>query len=209
MAVREGRICGVPARLFRVSFTGELGYEINVPADHGRSVWEAVCEAGAAARHHALRHRDDARAARGEGLHHRRPGNRRHGDAATMSASPGRSAGTKPDFVGKRSLERAAMQAPDRKQLVGLRTRDAGIVLEEGAQIDGDAGAAGADESHRARHVVVCERARSAIRLRSRWSRAAARAKGRRSTCRCPRGEIPVTVTRPVFYDPEGARLHG
>ena len=42
MSVREGRVCGVPARLFRVSFTGELGFEINVPADYGRAVWEAV-----------------------------------------------------------------------------------------------------------------------------------------------------------------------
>jgi sarcosine oxidase, subunit alpha len=46
MSVRTGSIHGVPARLFRVSFTGELGYEINVPADHGRAVWEAVYDAG-------------------------------------------------------------------------------------------------------------------------------------------------------------------
>ena len=46
MSVREGRICGVPTRLFRVSFTGELGFEINVPADYGRAVWEAVFDAG-------------------------------------------------------------------------------------------------------------------------------------------------------------------
>ena len=46
MSVREGRVCGVPARLFRVSFTGELGYEINVPADYGPAVWEAVHAAG-------------------------------------------------------------------------------------------------------------------------------------------------------------------
>ena len=44
--VREGTICGVPTRLFRVSFTGELGFEVNVPADYGRAVWEALCEAG-------------------------------------------------------------------------------------------------------------------------------------------------------------------
>ena len=42
MSVREARICGVPARLMRVSFTGELGYEINVPSHYGRAVWEAV-----------------------------------------------------------------------------------------------------------------------------------------------------------------------
>ena len=36
MSVARGHICGVPMRLFRVSFTGELGFEINVPADYGR-----------------------------------------------------------------------------------------------------------------------------------------------------------------------------
>ena len=46
MAVRIGHIAGVPCRLFRVSFTGELGFEINVPSDYGRAVWEAVYESG-------------------------------------------------------------------------------------------------------------------------------------------------------------------
>jgi sarcosine oxidase subunit alpha len=48
MAVRTGFICGVPCRLFRVSFAGELGYEINVPADYGQAVWERVWEEGRA-----------------------------------------------------------------------------------------------------------------------------------------------------------------
>ncbi|MGQ3032156.1 MAG: sarcosine oxidase subunit alpha, partial [Ferrovibrionaceae bacterium] len=48
MSVRQGRICGVPTRLFRVSFTGELGFEVNVPADYGRAVWEAIYQAGLA-----------------------------------------------------------------------------------------------------------------------------------------------------------------
>ncbi len=42
MSVARGRICGVPMLLFRVSFTGELGFEINVPADYGLQIWEAV-----------------------------------------------------------------------------------------------------------------------------------------------------------------------
>ena len=42
MSVREGKICGVPTRLFRMSFTGERGFEINVPADYGQSVFEAL-----------------------------------------------------------------------------------------------------------------------------------------------------------------------
>jgi sarcosine oxidase subunit alpha len=47
MSVAEGTFCGVPTRLFRMSFTGEAGYEINVPADYGRMVWDAVYERGA------------------------------------------------------------------------------------------------------------------------------------------------------------------
>jgi sarcosine oxidase subunit alpha len=42
MSVRLGKICGVPTRLFRMSFTGELGFEVNVPADYGQAIWEAI-----------------------------------------------------------------------------------------------------------------------------------------------------------------------
>ena len=47
MSMREGRVRGVPARVFRISFTGELGFEIQVPASYGLPVWEACIEAGA------------------------------------------------------------------------------------------------------------------------------------------------------------------
>ena len=57
-----------------------------------------------------------------------------------MQAWAGRSARRKPDFVGKRSLERPAMRAAGRKQLVGLLTVDPAIVLEEGAQVAAEAG---------------------------------------------------------------------
>ena len=44
--MREGRICGAPTRLARVSFTGELGFEVNVPSDYGLSVHEAIWAEG-------------------------------------------------------------------------------------------------------------------------------------------------------------------
>ena len=81
MSLREARVCGVPTRLMRVSFTGELGYELNVPSHFGRAVWEAVWARGAEARRLRLRHRGDACDASREGLCHCRPGDRRHGDA--------------------------------------------------------------------------------------------------------------------------------
>ena len=42
MSVREGKICGVPTRLFRMSFTGERGFEVNVPFEYGAAVWDAI-----------------------------------------------------------------------------------------------------------------------------------------------------------------------
>ncbi|MDE2450922.1 MAG: sarcosine oxidase subunit alpha family protein, partial [Gammaproteobacteria bacterium] len=46
MSVARGRICGIPMLLMRVSFTGELGFEVNVPADFGLAVWQAIHDAG-------------------------------------------------------------------------------------------------------------------------------------------------------------------
>ncbi|MBM84660.1 MAG: sarcosine oxidase subunit alpha, partial [Rhodospirillaceae bacterium] len=46
MGVRETTIAGSLARVFRISFSGELAYEVIVPADHGRMVWEVIMEAG-------------------------------------------------------------------------------------------------------------------------------------------------------------------
>jgi sarcosine oxidase subunit alpha len=48
MSMKEGYISGLPARLFRISFTGELSYEINVPARYGVALWTALMKAGEA-----------------------------------------------------------------------------------------------------------------------------------------------------------------
>ncbi len=46
MGVREGTVAGIPARLIRVGFVGELGYEIHVPSGYGEALWDALVEAG-------------------------------------------------------------------------------------------------------------------------------------------------------------------
>jgi sarcosine oxidase subunit alpha len=46
MGVRTGHVAGVPARLLRVGFVGELGYEVHVPASYGECVWDRMLEAG-------------------------------------------------------------------------------------------------------------------------------------------------------------------
>ena len=137
MSVREGTICGVPTRLFRVSFTGELGYEINVPSQYGRQVWEAIYAAGKA--HGITPYGTETmhvlRAEKGYII----VGQDTDGTLTPDDAGLGWAVGAKkPDFVGKRSLARPAMQGPGRKQLVGLLTEDPQEVLEEGAQIVAD-----------------------------------------------------------------------
>jgi sarcosine oxidase subunit alpha len=46
LAYREGTVAGIPSRLLRVGFVGELGYEIHVPARFGEALWDALMEAG-------------------------------------------------------------------------------------------------------------------------------------------------------------------
>ncbi|MEL6185231.1 MAG: sarcosine oxidase subunit alpha family protein, partial [Myxococcota bacterium] len=47
MGWAEGTLAGIPARVFRISFSGELSYEVAVPAGQGQAFWDAVREAGA------------------------------------------------------------------------------------------------------------------------------------------------------------------
>jgi sarcosine oxidase subunit alpha len=134
MSVREGRVCGVPARLFRVSFTGEQGYEINVPADYGTAVWNGLIASG------------DITPYGTEAMHVLRAekgyiivGQETDGTVIPADLGLDWTIGkTKPDFVGKRSLTRPDMLRTDRKQLVGLLSSD---MLEEGAQIVADGSA--------------------------------------------------------------------
>ncbi len=194
MSVREGHICGVPARLFRVSFTGELGYEINVPADHGPMVWQAI-------------HAGNVTAYGTETMHVLRAekgyivvGQETDGTVIPSDVGLGWTIGReKPDFVGKRSLARPDMLRHDRKQLVGLLSAD---LLEEGAQVISDGAGIG--------HVTSAywsETLQSPIAL---GLIAAGRSRiGEILHVPMPDRTIAVRVTDPVFYDRQGARLHG
>ena len=64
----------------------------------------------------------------------------------------------KRDFVGKRSLARPDLRAPNRKQLVGLLTEDPRLVLEEGAQLVADPREPHPDDRARPRHVELRQR---------------------------------------------------
>ncbi|MEY8827506.1 sarcosine oxidase subunit alpha [Sedimentitalea sp. XS_ASV28] len=133
MSCAECEVGGIPARLFRISFTGEIGFEINVPAPMGRQLWEVLWRAGqdyditpyGTETMHVLR------AEKGFII----VGQDTDGTVTPYDTGMAWAIGKKkPDFVGKRGLARADLQAQGRKQLVGLLTDD-NSKLEEGAQI--------------------------------------------------------------------------
>ena len=208
LAVANGRICGVPMRLFRMSFTGELGYEVNVPSDYGLAVWEAIYAAG---KPHGITPYGT------ETMHVLRAekgyiivGQETDGTVTPDDAGLGWAiAKSKPDFVGKRSLARETMHAPDRKQLVGLLTVDPRVVLEEGAQLVVTPGQPAPRKmiGHvtSSYHSAVLGRSIALALVRGGRARI-----GETLYVPMPGGqEIAVKVTSPVFYDTEGARLHG
>ncbi|MCS0503940.1 sarcosine oxidase subunit alpha [Ancylobacter mangrovi] len=207
MCVREGRICGVPARLFSVSFTGELGFEVNVPATYGRAVWEAIFAAGepfgitpyGTETMHVLR------AEKGYII----VGQETDGTATPDDVGLGWAIGkAKKDFVGKRSLERAAFFRPDRKQLVGLLTKDPRTVLEEGAQVVADPKALVPVPmlGHVTSSYMSATLERSIALAVVKGGRARI---GQTLVVPMPGRMIEVDVVEPVFYDPKGERLDG
>ena len=207
MSLTEGKICGVPTRLFRVSFSGELGFEINVPAEHGRKVWEAIWAAG---QPHGLTPYGTEtmhvlRAEKGFIIVGQETDGTATPDDVGLTWAVGKA---KPDYVGKRSLARPSMADPARKQLVGLLTQDPAVVLDEGAQIIVTRG----QKPPMKLMGHVTSSYHSAVMGRS---IALAMVSGGRARMGetlyvpMPEGDIPVTVTSPVFYDPEGARVNG
>ncbi|HXH04624.1 MAG TPA: glycine cleavage T C-terminal barrel domain-containing protein, partial [Candidatus Competibacteraceae bacterium] len=133
LTFREGKIAGVPGRVMRITFSGELAYELNVPADYGRHVWEAVMEAG---------REFDITPYGTETMHVLRAekgyiivGQDTDGSVTPIDLGMDWIVSKKKDFLGKRSLSRSDTARPDRKQLVGLLTEDPQVVLPEGAQM--------------------------------------------------------------------------
>ena len=138
MRMREGEVAGIPARIFRVSFSGELSYEINVPADWGLALWERLVAAGApyGITPYGTEAMHVMRAEKGYIM----IGQETDGSVSPLDLGLGalvarESGDPHRDFLGRRSLRRPDALRPDRKQLVGLLPDDPQAVLPEGAQL--------------------------------------------------------------------------
>ena len=206
MDVREGHVAGVPARVFRISFSGELSFEVNVPANYGRQVWDALIEAGAelgitpygTETMHVLR-ADKGFIIVGQDT-----------DGSMTPADMGMAWAVRRNktfgFLGDRSLALAAHQREDRFQLVGLATADPGTVLPEGAQLVEEPGSSPpvAMQGHVTSSYYSARLSRSiALAMVKRGSKRA----GQILYAPLADGRIvSATIVSPVFYDPEGAR---
>ncbi|MEX1082337.1 MAG: sarcosine oxidase subunit alpha family protein [Halofilum sp. (in: g-proteobacteria)] len=214
MTWREATAAGVPARVFRVSFSGELGYEINVAADYGQRVWDALWAAGQefGITPYGTESMHILRAEKGFII----PGQETDGSVNPMDLGMHALLSDKKDYLGKRSLQRADAVRADREQFVGLiPVDDAGAPLSEpipeGAQLTEDPNANEAAKPvplagyvTSSYHSPTLGHAISLGMLRRGRERHdeivyAPQADGRVLRCQ---------VTRPVFYDAEGARQH-
>lgn len=207
MSVAECTVMGVPARLFRVSFTGEVGFEINVPADYGAAVWKAIWERAESlgACLYGTETMHVLRAEKGYLI----VGQDTDGTVTPDDAGYGWAVSKKKtDFVGIRGLKRPDLVREGRKQLVGLLTRDPREVLEEGGQIVAD--------PNQPKPMTMLGHVTSSY-----WSEnlgrsiAIALVAGGRSrmgeTLYVPMADktIAVEVTDMVFFDKEGGRING
>ncbi|MFP3801287.1 sarcosine oxidase subunit alpha family protein [Paraburkholderia sp. SIMBA_027] len=209
MSYRNGTVAGVKSRVMRISFSGELAYEVNVPANAGRAVWEALMAAGA---------EFDITPYGTETMHVLRAekgyiivGQDTDGSVTPFDLGMGGLVSQTKDFLGRRSLKRSDTAKEGRKQFVGLLTDDPQFVLTEGSQI--------VDENARARndgttpmlgHVTssyqspILDRSIALAVIKGGLDRMGERvviplADGRR---------VGAKIVSPVFYDIEGVRQH-
>ncbi|MDE0036588.1 MAG: sarcosine oxidase subunit alpha family protein [Gammaproteobacteria bacterium] len=206
MVVREGRVAGVPARVFRISFSGELSFEVNVPAQHGRSVWDALIDAGA---------EFDIMPYGTETMHVLRAEKGfiivgQDTDGSMTPADMGMDWAVRRNkpfgFLGDRSLDLADHVREDRPQLVGLASGDGKTVLPEGGQL--------VDDPERPPPVPFAGHVTSSY-YSARLSRPIALgmvkggAKRMGETVYCPLADgrvLKASIVDSVFYDPKEER---
>ena len=208
LAVRTASLAGMPVQLFRVSFSGELAFEINIASQFALDMWRKVMEAG----------REFEIAPYGtETMHVLRAekgfvivGQETDGSVTPADLGMNWLLSKEKDFLGKRSLARPDCLREDRKQLVGLLSSDRRTVLPEGTQLIEEAGRTGPAPVPMCGHVTssyhsACLGHPVALALV-----AGGRArKGDNVFAALPgREPLPVQVVSPVFYDPKGERQH-
>jgi heterotetrameric sarcosine oxidase alpha subunit len=206
MGVTAATVCGgLPGRLFRISFSGELAYELAVPARYGDGVIRAIMAAGA--EYGLVAYGTEAlgvmRVEKGHPA-----GNELNGIATAGDLGLGKLMSQKKDFIGRVMAERPGLTDPDRPALAGFKPVNRADRLRAGAHFLalGAKAAAHNDEGYMT-SVAFSPSLSHWIGLGlikggpSRY--------GERVRAYDPvrKGDIEVEICSPVFVDPEGVRL--
>ncbi len=210
MTWRDGHVAGLPARLARVSFSGELAVEVNVAGTDGLRAWKALFDAGASfgIMPYGTEAMHVLRAEKGFVIVGQDTDGTQTPDDLGMSWIVNTKKG---DFIGRRSLHRRDTTRADRKHLVGLLPEEPGSLIAEGAQLVEAAEADAAPPVATIGHVTssyrsaVLDRTFALALLTGGRSRVGETVVARSVT----HDPIPATVTEPVFHDPEGTRRDG
>jgi sarcosine oxidase subunit alpha len=133
LSMRSGRVANVPARVFRISFSGELAYELHVPAWFGLTLWQAVIAAGqrSAITPYGTEAMHLLRAEKGFII----VGQETDGTVTPRDLGMDWVLSKQKPFIGQRSLTRPDAMRADREQLVGLLPENGDFVLPEGAPL--------------------------------------------------------------------------
>lgn len=201
MTFRETDWHGIPLRLFRVSFTGELCFELNIPADQADRLWDRLMAAGAGDEITPLGMEalDVLRVEKG----FLEVGVDTDGATTPLDVGWGVPISKKPDdFLGRRSLERPHNQATGREQLVGFQGADPALLIPVGTHLVSSDGA------------VVGHVTSSTVSPTLRQSVGMALVKdgahhyGASFAVSVGGQSVHLTLTKPGHYDPKGERLN-
>lgn len=210
MGAVETTVGEIPARIIRISFSGELAFEIYVPSSRGAQLWEAllVTRDGIEVTPYGMDALELLRIEKGF------IGMGAEADGRTTARDLGlhRLLSKKKWFIGQLALQRPGLDNADRLKLVGLTPVAPGDELPEGAQVLAEAVATGPGCSighvSSSTHSVVLGTSIALALVKGGNLRSgdtvflADPARGAVQT-------IPARVTSPCFYDPEGERLNG
>jgi sarcosine oxidase subunit alpha len=202
MTWRDTEVAGRSARVCRISFSGELAYEINVSWWDALALWEALLAAGTA--HDITPYGTETmhvlRAEKGYPI----IGQDTDGTVTPHDLGLGWAVSKKKaDFIGKRSFTRTDTARPDRKHLVGLLP-DGGGLLPEGAHLVTDRAERVLGHVTSSYHSAALGRTFALALIRGGRDLI-----GQTVWATLDDGLAPVTVTGSVLYDPEGTRRDG
>jgi len=203
---RSGKIAGLTARVFRVSYSGEMAYEISVGARDAQSLWTAVLDAGASYNimPYGVEALDVLRIEKG----HLGIGTEINGKTTPHDLGLGGMVKKNQFFIGSVLLNRPAYTRDDRLQLVGLMAVDQTSPIPPGAQIL-ETKFCG-DKADSLGHVTASAHSPSLDQPIALALVSGGRARmGERLFATSPvnKTEVEVIVTSPIFIDPAGERL--